>query len=200
MSENTSFIDSDMSPAALLILDAFNTFDFPGGEDLFNHAYDVLPSLGLLRDRFRAANQPVIFINDQMGRWQDSFDQLLEWVDASGDSGQKMLDALRPEPGEYRLLKPRHSAFFETCLPSLLHHLGVSRIVVTGFATDSCLLSTVMDAHVRRIASLVPMDATAAQSNERMRRTLTHLRDTCGVPTPMAAHVRPESWMPWEIR
>ena len=169
------------------------TFRFPGGEELFNNAQQAGDRIRLLRQRFHEAGCPVIFVNDNFERWQDSFDEIVDHVGRSGEHGRHMVRALRPDAGELKLLKPRHSAFFETALPSLLDHMGVKRIVVTGLAADSCVLSTVLDAYVRRIEAVVPADTTAAETAERRQRTLAHLRETFGIETPVSAHVHPRS-------
>lgn len=179
------------SRSALLVLDVFNTFQFPGGEELFTSAKEIADRIRLLRQRFREADCPVIFVNDNFERWQDSFDEIVGYVERSDERGRHMVRALRPDTGDLKLLKPRHSAFFETALPSLLDHAGVKRVVVTGLAADSCVLSTALDAYVRRIEAVVPVDTTAAESAERSERTLAHLRETFGIDTPASAEVRP---------
>jgi nicotinamidase-related amidase len=133
----------------------------------------------------------VVFVNDNFARWQDGFEKLLGHVEASGDRGRTMVATLRPDAADFRLLKPRHSAFFETALPFLLSYLAVDRIVVTGLAADSCVLSTVLDAHVRGIDVIVPSDTTASQTALRTDRVLTHLRETYGIDTPASAGIDP---------
>lgn len=177
--------------STLVVLDVFTSFAFPGGQALFDQAKPAVEQIRQLRNRFHQARRPVIFINDHFGRWQDGFDQLLAHVEHSGDQGRHMVSALRPVGGDFTLLKPRHSAFFETALPSLLAYLDSRRIVVTGLATDSCVLCTALDAHVRGIESIVPVDTTAAQTKERTDRTLLHLRQTCGLATPWVRDIWP---------
>lgn len=178
-------------PSALLVLDVFSAFDFPGGEELYGQARQITQPLHDLCSRYRQAGQPVIFINDNLARWQDSFDDLLGRVASSGAKGKAMVEMLHPNPFDYRLLKPRHSGFFETSLPSLLSHLDVKRVVVAGLAADSCVLCTVMDAHVRGFESVVSLDTTAAQTTERTARVLAHLRESCSIETPPSADVVP---------
>ncbi|MFO1268289.1 MAG: isochorismatase family cysteine hydrolase [Rubrivivax sp.] len=56
---------------------------------------------------------------------------------------------LRPLAGDCTLLKPRHSAFHGTALDLLLRQLACKRLIVTGLATDNCVLFTAMDAYLR---------------------------------------------------
>ena len=74
------------------------------------------------------------------------------------------------------MFKPRHSAFFETSLSSLLAPLDVTRVVV-------------IDAQVRRFESDVPKDTTASQNAERTARVLAHLNESCVIDTPVADEV-----------
>jgi nicotinamidase-related amidase len=177
--------------SALLILDLLSPFDFPGGDALFEHARGAVHHVRSLRQRYRAARAPVILVNDNFSRWADDFDALVAYVRQSGPRGATMVEALSPMNDDFKLLKPRHSAFFETALPSLLRHLGVNRIVITGVATDSCVLSTALDACVRSIDVVVPSDTTASQSTERTSRTLLHLRETFSVATPPSKEIAP---------
>lgn len=177
--------------SALLVLDMFSSFDFPGGDELFAQAEGVAEPVRALCRRFRAAGSPVVYVNDNFDRWQDGFEELLAHVQGTGRRGAAMVAAFSPKPHDFKLLKPRHSAFFETSLPSLLSHLRVGRVVVCGLATDSCVLSTVMDAKIRELGVIVPADTTASQTAERTARTLAHLRDSCGVETPPSAGVLP---------
>lgn len=151
----------------------------------------MVEPIRVLCQRFRSSERPVAFINDNFARWQDSFDDLLARVEGSGRKGAAMAVAFHPHAVDFRLLKPRHSGFFETPLPSLLAHLRVGHVVVCGLATDSCVLSTALDARIRDFAVTVPADTTASQTHERTVRTLAHLRESCGVETPASAAVRP---------
>ena len=184
-------MNAESTASALLVLDVFSTFEFSGGEALFEQARRPVERLHLLRQRFHEADRPVVFVNDNFARWQDGFDELLAYVAASGWRGKAMVAALRPESHDFKLLKPRHSAFFETALPSLLSCLALKRIVVTGLAADSCVLCTVLDAHVRGIEAVVPSDTTASQTAVRTERALQHLRETCDIATPPSADISP---------
>jgi nicotinamidase-related amidase len=174
---------------ALIILDVMSRFDFPGGDALAEHAGTIVEPLRALRMRFSHADRPVIYVNDNMKRWDLTFDDFVELAEGGGDVSRALARGLRPGTRDFKLLKPRHSAFFETPLPSLLADLGVNQLVITGLAGDSCVLCTALDAHVRSFTSVVPRNAVASQSLSRNERALSHLRETCGIDTPAAAEV-----------
>jgi nicotinamidase-related amidase len=51
--------------------------------------------------------------------------------------------------------------FFATLLQYLLESEGVGRLVLTGQATEQCILYSALDAYVRHFRVIVPRDAVA---------------------------------------
>lgn len=49
-----------------------------------------------------------------------------------GSDGVDLVDGLSVEDGEYRLVKTRFSAFFETHLNTVLHSIGIKNLVIVG--------------------------------------------------------------------
>ncbi len=68
---------------------------------------------------------------------------------------------IAPEPGEPVIKKQFFSGFFETCLDSLLRGMGVRNLVVAGFDSRICLMTTVLDAMYRSYRVVVLRDCTA---------------------------------------
>ncbi|HEX7753522.1 MAG TPA: isochorismatase family protein, partial [Novosphingobium sp.] len=81
-----------------------------------------------------------------------------------------------------------------TNLPVLLPKLGVSRLILTGIATDACVLVTAADAHMRDYAIWVPEDAVAA-SDERGAWALEIMRRSLNAETAPTAKLRVETWL-----
>jgi nicotinamidase-related amidase len=73
------------------------------------------------------------------------------------------------------VLKPKHSAFYQTPLDLLLRHLGTRRLILTGLATNSCVLCTANDAHMRDLQLAVPPDGCAAETAARHTHALKHM-------------------------
>jgi nicotinamidase-related amidase len=59
------------------------------------------------------------------------------------------------------VVKARHSIFFETPFEYLLGQEGIDEIVLTGQATEQCIVYSALDAHIRHIPVVVPRDAVA---------------------------------------
>jgi nicotinamidase-related amidase len=176
--------------SALLIVDMINTFDFPGGEDLLRRTRPIVPVIAGMKMRARKARSPVIYCNDNFGRWRSDFRALIERCTSAKSPGHAIAQALQPGPDDYFILKPRHSAFYQTPLETLLQRLGARRLVLVGIAGDSCIHATAVEGHEREYDVVVVSDASASQSAVRQRRALAHLEDTLSAKIKAARGVR----------
>jgi nicotinamidase-related amidase len=173
--------------AGLLIIDMISPFDFEGAESLRRPAERAARVIRQLRDRFDRARAPVIYVNDNFMHWQGEFRDLLASCLSDGAPGRAIADLLQPELGHYYVLKPKHSAFHDTALEILLRQLKVKRLVLAGIATDSCILATAMDAHMREFPLWIPSDCTAAQNTARKSRTLSVVENALHANIGMAS-------------
>ncbi len=167
----------DSSEAALLLVDLINDFGFPGGDELLAGAAQIAGPIRQLKIRARAAGIPAIYVNDNFGRWQSSFKDVVERCLAPNVKGHCFVEQLKPEPEDYFVLKPKHSAFYQTPLDVLLKHLGTKRIVLAGLSTNSCILITANDAYMRDLEVYVPSDCVATQTAEEQEYSLKHMEN-----------------------
>jgi nicotinamidase-related amidase len=172
---------SQPTNCALLIIDMIGDFSFEGGEQLAAHAGRVVANMARLKARFQAEGLPVVFVNDNYGRWDASLVDLVAWARREGSRGRDVATQLQPTDGDLFVLKPRHSGFYQTPLPSLLESKHVGKLVIVGVAGDSCVLNTAMDAHMRKFRLWVPRDAVASITPERNERALAHLHESVQV-------------------
>lgn len=154
----------DTSPAALLLIDVINDFQFPEWELLLKHALPTAANLARLKKRLKKAGIPAIYVNDNFGRWQSNFQAILEHCLEDGAHGREFVSQLVPDDDDYFVLKPKHSAFFSTTLDTLLKYLGARRLIITGVATNICVLFTANDAYMRDFEIHVPSDCAAANT------------------------------------
>jgi len=152
---------------ALIIIDLFSLFDFPGGQRLAALAVHAADRAAKLRDAFDQRGLPVIHANDNYGDWKRDFPALVNACRDQGGASARIATTMAPQPDHYFILKPRHSAFLATPLPVLLASLGVTRVVLAGMALDSCVLATALDANSRDYETLVAWEATAALPGRR---------------------------------
>jgi nicotinamidase-related amidase len=162
----------DKSPAALLIIDMINDLEFEDAELIFDAALAAAKRIAELKRRAKAARIPVIYSNDNFGRWRSDFREVTEHVLEDGVRGQPLAELLRPEEDDYFVLKPKHSAFFATTMDTLLRYLGTRSLVITGIATDICVLFSANDAYMRDYQLWVPADCVAANCEEDHQHAL----------------------------
>lgn len=172
---------------AVLLVDVINAFDFEGCEPLIQSAKRVAPAIESLSTRARKHGIPVIYANDNFGQWRSDFKSTLEACGAPNRPGHDVVQRLKPQEGDYFVLKPMHSAFFATPLELVLRDLEVDTLIVAGFATDLCVLFSAHDAYMRGFELFVPEDCTASNAEHITQRTLHHLREALGCDTRNSA-------------
>lgn len=179
--------ESPPGDTALLIIDMISDWDFPDADALLSQAQAIAPAIAALKQRCRERHVPVIYANDNRGRWRSDFRQVVQH--ALQHRGAGLTRTLLPDDEDYFLLKPKHSAFFGTPLDLLLQDLKVDRLLLTGVATDQCIATTAVDARMRNYEVAAPRDCVATQNAERNARMLAHFADALRVPTPLSTEV-----------
>ena len=152
------------SSVAVVLIDVINDLDFEGAEKLTAPAIAMAQRLSRLTERARRAGVPVIYVNDNFGKWRSDFRTLLDHCLNDGVPGEELVRLLHPAKDDYFVLKPTHSGFFSTTLDTLLEYLGVQTLVMTGLTTDRCVLFTSIDACARDLKLVVPSDCCGSDS------------------------------------
>ena len=142
------------STQALLLIDVVNHFEFPDGRRLLRNALQIAPRLKLLKERAWRANTPVIYVNDKFGQWLSDSSKLLRYCLRDECAGKPFVQIICPDSKDYCVLKPMHSAFYQTPLELLLREVGARSLVIAGLATNSCVLCTSHDANMRNFKGL----------------------------------------------
>jgi nicotinamidase-related amidase len=166
----------DKADVALLLIDVINDLDFPEGDQLLRHALPMARHIAALKRRARQDGIPVIYVNDNFGRWRSDFSAQVEHCLKDGVRGQALVELLRPDEDDYFVLKPKHSGFFSTALDTLLEYLGTRAVILTGMAANICVLFTANDAYMRDLHLAVPSDCVASNTEEENRYALDQMR------------------------
>ncbi|UMA65921.1 cysteine hydrolase [Roseivivax marinus] len=108
---------------------------------------------------------------------------------APGKFGHQLVDELGP--ADYTVEKVAYSAFYQTRLEFILRKLGIDTVIVGGIVTNGGVASTVRDAHLRDIHTVLLTDGCAAFKDEVHAATLTALGSlgpqmTCAEAAAMA--------------
>ncbi len=165
----------DKSDVALLLIDVINDLEFPEGQAMLRQAEPMAVRLAEFKKRARAVGVPVVYVNDNFGRWRSDFRQQVEHCLEEGVCGRPLVEKLRPEEDDYFVLKPKNSGFYSTTLDILLRYLGVQRLILTGIAAENCVLFTASDAYMRDYHLFVPRDAVASASEREAEHALRQL-------------------------
>jgi nicotinamidase-related amidase len=149
----------DSPKTALLVIDMVSNYDFEDAEKLIESAREAVPRIRDLIERARSEDVPVIYVNDNYGAWNASLDDLVEQF-LQGEH-RDLLEPLAPDDDAAFVLKARHSVFYETPLEYMLRQQETERIVLTGQVTEQCILYSALDAYIRHLKVVVPIDAVA---------------------------------------
>ncbi|HLH04292.1 MAG TPA: isochorismatase family cysteine hydrolase [Bryobacteraceae bacterium] len=167
----------DTHHTCLLLIDVINDFEFPRGDELFEQARHIAAPIAALKQRAHSAGVPCVYVNDNFGQWRSSFEAILNHALRPNARGRDFVRQLTPQPEDYFVLKPKHSAFYQTPLELLLKHLGTERLILTGVSSNSCVLCTANDAYMRDLALIIPPDCIAACNHREHCYALEHMRD-----------------------
>jgi nicotinamidase-related amidase len=172
-------MDSDRTeraPTALLLVDVINDMDVPGSEALVRQAEPMARRLAALKARASRAGIPSIYINDNFGKWRSDFRHLVDHCTQDDVPGREVARILRPSEDDYFVLKPKHSAFFDTTLDTLLEYLETESVIVTGIAGNICVLFSANDAYMRDLTLYVPSDCTVSNTKEENEYALKQMQ------------------------
>jgi nicotinamidase-related amidase len=182
----------DKADVALLLIDVINDLDFPEGDQLLRHALPMAHRLLALKRRAKKAGVPVLYVNDNFGRWRSNFESQVQHCLRDGVRGRPLAELLRPEDDDYFVLKAKHSGFFSTTLDLLLEYLQVKTVIITGIAANICVLFTTNDAYMRDFHLVVPCDCVASNTEEENRNALEQMRKV------LKADIRPSTELVFE--
>ncbi|MEM0232476.1 MAG: isochorismatase family cysteine hydrolase [Candidatus Nezhaarchaeales archaeon] len=172
---------------ALLIIDMLN--DFVYGSLKLPTAKDIIPNIKRLIDAFRTQKMPVIYVNDNHVRDVDLELKLWGQHAITGTWGSEVVEELRPQENDFVVSKRRYSGFFATDLDLLLRELNVKSLILTGVATDICVLHTAADAFFRGYEVIVVSDATASLARDRHERALNYMKEVYGAKILSTAEI-----------
>lgn len=92
---------------------------------------------------------------------------------APGSFGHDLVDTLKP--ADYTVEKVAYSALYQTRLEYILRHVGIDTLIIGGIVTNGGVASTVRDAHLRNLHTIVLTDGCAAFREDVHAATLLSL-------------------------
>lgn len=169
-------------PSALLVIDLERGFLDADSPLCIRQAAATLPACGQVIAHARATGIPVFFVtrtyrangsdveNTRYPGWFAGGKPL-----APGSSGPGSIETppeVTPQPGDYTIVKPRFSAFFQTELDLILRRLGVRTLYLAGTTTPNCIRTTCYDAIALEYNTVVLTDCCSSHTEEIQRVNL----------------------------
>ncbi|MDQ2092937.1 cysteine hydrolase family protein [Rhodalgimonas zhirmunskyi] len=186
MSDPTTW---DMTRTALLTIDLQNDFIHPEGA--YGRAGQSAPAIAALPDRIaplaralqarggRYISAQFTLVPDRDGEpliapHLKALRPFLGKGDfAPGSFGHTLVDTL--QPADFVIEKVAYSAFYQTRLEYLMRAAGIDHLIVGGIVTNGGVASTLRDAHLRNIETVMLSDGCAAFKDEVHEATLISL-------------------------
>lgn len=171
----------DPARAVLLVHDMQRFFlrPFPAGV-----AEPLTANAAALLGHCRAAGTPIAY-TAQPGGMSEVDRGLLKDFWGPGmrvdPADREIVDALAPEPGDWRLTKWRYSAFHRSDLLERMRSAGRDQLILCGIYAHIGVLMTAVDAFTHDIQPFLVADAVADFSAENHRMALDYAARCCAV-------------------
>ena len=138
----------------------------------------VIPAIRNLLAAFRSRQLPIVYL--VLGSARDDYSDMAPHLRAFtqavgnkvGSAVHRILDEVRPEPGDTVLRKTTVGGFASTKLGELLRDRKVDRIVLCGISTSYCVDQTAREAADRGFHALIVEDAVAENEESWHRHSL----------------------------
>lgn len=174
-----------ISPWCVLLIDMENGFVNPESPHCIRMAESTIPAIGAVLDAARHAGMPIVYVKRlyrpdgsdvELTRWK-------AWADggramgpgSEGPSSAEYPDPIKPQPGDYLMVKPRWSCFFATSLDLILRRLAIRGVILLGTTTPNCIRSTAYDANSLDYEVIVVSDGTSSQTPEIQEANLSDM-------------------------
>lgn len=145
----------DWKKTALVVIDMENAFISEESPLCIKQAAATIPACGRVIRKARERKIPVFFVNRIYRRNGSDveFTRYNSWLnggrylapDSTGALSIEVPAEFEPKEGDYTIIKPRFSAFFQTELDLMLRRLGVKTVFLAGTTTPNCIRTTCYD-------------------------------------------------------
>ena len=156
---------------------------------MFKNNLAIAQPIARLRKKAKAAGIPVIYVNDNFGKWQSDFRKLVDHCLNDNVKGKPIAQLLQPDERDYFVLKPKHSAFYSTSLDLLLRYLKTNTLILTGIAGNICVLFTASDGYMRDFNLLVPQDCIASETEADNQHALAYMSKVLKADTRLSTDI-----------
>ncbi len=172
--------------AALVVIDMENAFISKESPLCIRQAADTIPACGAAIRKARERGIPIFFVNRVYRRNGSDveFTRYESWANggrylAPNSTGALSIEVpaeFQPQKGDYTIVKPRFSAFFQTELDLILRRLGVKTVLLAGTTTPNCIRTTCYDGLSLDYNIAVLSDCCSSNTEEIQRVNLEDMQ------------------------
>jgi ureidoacrylate peracid hydrolase len=173
------FFSVDPRSTALIVIDMQVAFVGPGATYETPGARTMIPKLEGLLAFARERRMPVVWTQSDhsapySGVMLAKFPTIREdkYLWRGEPSFELYPDMPQPRAGEFRVVKHKYDAFFETDLDAILRNQRVNTVIIVGTATNVCCESTARSAFYRDYRVAFPSDCNASFDDGMHQATL----------------------------
>ncbi len=161
---------------ALFIIDMLNDFVRPDGALYIEGSEKIIDRIRKEKEKAHKEGFAVIYICDSHRKDDPEFEI---WgkhcVKETG--GADVIEELKPSLGDIVVKKTTYSGFYNTDLEEILKRENIIHLVLTGVATNICILYTAASARMRRFKVDVIRDAVRGLTPEDKKWALQQMKD-----------------------
>ena len=165
--------------SAMIVIDMERGFTEPSSIHCIRTAMDTVPACSKAMQMAREKGIPVFLVN-RIYRADGSDVESTRyhtWVQggkamtpgSTGPLSYEMPEGMKPQPGDYTLIKPRFSAFFQTELDLILRRLRVETVILIGTTTPNCIRTSCYDAVSLDYNVVILPECCSSQTEEIQR-------------------------------
>lgn len=166
-----------MNKYAVILIDLVEDF-FVKGLSVEDRAR-IIKNTNALTKVARDKNIPIIWVKQEFkADLSDAYISLRKnniRVTIENTPGSQFLDGLNILETDYKIIKKRFSAFFNTDLDKLLKDLGVNTLIVGGVKTHACIRTTIIDAYQGDYEVVIASDCLGDSEPEHAEISLKYL-------------------------
>ncbi|HID93418.1 MAG TPA: cysteine hydrolase [bacterium (Candidatus Stahlbacteria)] len=161
---------------ALLIIDMLNDFVSDHAPLKVKGAKEIIPNIKKQIKKARKNKIPIIYLCD---RHKNDNTEFSIWPKHAieGTGGAEIVAQLKPSKEDIIIHKTTYSGFFKTELEQILKQKNIDELIITGVATNICVLYTAADAYMRGYKVSVPEDCVVGITPEDHKFALRQIKE-----------------------
>jgi nicotinamidase-related amidase len=172
---------------ALIMIDMQKAFLDSASSLCVPSALETVPACGELIDFCHGAGIPVFFVTRRYradgsdvehcrySRWLEGGKPLSE--DCPDRESAAYPEEFNVLPGDYHIIKPRFSAFFQTELDMILRRMGADTVILAGTTTPNCIRTSCYDALSLEYNAVVVSDCSSSATEDIQRGNLRDMKN-----------------------